>query len=167
MDDVVRCSYEECQGIYRELKELIMNDFATGANDKAQLSSMVNADMGNTHMTVMLSNAPDLPLTDFVNALSAWREGTTIHDETQPGGRSKVFHISVPILKRRPRHHDRDRDDGRRFPPARYGQREGEMEKPSSTTLMLYVTGLVVCGTMIVYKAATGQAPQFLTELLV
>ena len=166
MDDVVKCSYEECQNLHRELKDLIMKEFATGPNSKAQIPSMVNADIGMSHLTVKVFNMPSLNMTQIVTRLTEWREGTTIQDEVMPGNKTKVYFISVPILKKRPRHYEDDRQYTPVYNRAPGYPRTGEAEKPSSTTAMLYVMGLFLCGTVIVYKAAVGQAPYFLVSML-
>ncbi len=169
MDDVVKCTYEECQALHRELKDLVMTEFATGPNSKAQIPSMVKADIGMSHLTVKVFNMPSLNMTQIVTRLSEWREGTSIQDEVMPGNKTKVYFISVPILKKRPRHYG---DNDRRYAPvlrtaaAAEHARRGEVEKPSSTMAMFYVMCLFVCGTTIVYKAAVGQAPLFLVSLL-
>ncbi len=168
MDDIVKCSYEECQSLHRELKELIMTKFAHGPNSNATIPRMLSSDIGASHLTVKLSGVPSLNLTEIVVALTEWRDGTTICEEKMPGGKTSVYFISVPILKRRERHRYDDDDNGyasvSRGP--RYDADLGEVEKPSNTTAMAYLTGLFVCGTLIVYKAAVGQAPAFLVALL-
>jgi len=166
MDDIVKCSYEECQSLHRELKELIMTKFAHGANSNATIPRMVGTDIGTSHLTVKLSGVPSLNLTEIVDTLKEWRDGTTISEEKMPGNKTSVYFISVPILKRRERR--RYDDDG--YAPVshapRYDADMGEVEKPSNTTAMAYLMGLFVCGTLIVYKAAVGQAPAFLVALL-
>jgi len=153
---------EECNVIYKDLKEFIANNVSSGSNSNSTLQSFVKCDLGQTHMSVMLYNAPNLKLTELIDMLRDWRPGTAIDLETQPGNKTLVYRIDVPILVHIKHNDRRNEVQFSSRPSERF---RGNVSKPSAEWAMGYVMMLAICGSVVAYKVAVGQAPAFLISM--
>lgn len=167
MSDYRALEHDECQALYRDVKDLIMDEFAKGANSQLKLASFMNSPIGQTHMSVKMTNAPNLNLSKAVKALSDWRRGTEIVEEKNPGNKSTSYLIDIPILVKieKQYYNNNNNNDYVPYERNRY-QDNDDITKPSNTEAMVYLMGLFACSVLIIYKSATGQAPEFLMNMV-